>query len=49
MFTDFYDFMGGSEGGSPHGILAVDGDGNVFGTAVIAGSQNQGIVFEIRP
>ena len=48
-FTDLYDFIGGSEGGSPYGSLAVDGDGNVFGTAVVGGSQNQDIVFEIMP
>jgi uncharacterized repeat protein (TIGR03803 family) len=29
--------------------VAVDGNGNVFGTAAVGGSQNQGIVFEITP
>jgi uncharacterized repeat protein (TIGR03803 family) len=48
-FTDLYDFVGGNDGGQPYGSVAVDGKGNVFGTAVIGGTQNQGIVFEITP
>lgn len=48
-FTDLYDFIGGSDGASPYGSVAVDSDGNVFGTAAVGGSQNQGIVFEITP
>jgi uncharacterized repeat protein (TIGR03803 family) len=48
-FTDLYDFVGGSEGGQPYGSVAVDGKGNVFGTAVLGGSDNQGVVFEITP
>jgi uncharacterized repeat protein (TIGR03803 family) len=46
-YTDLYDFPGGSNGGLPYGSLAVDDDGNVFGTAVVGGSKNQGVVFEI--
>jgi uncharacterized repeat protein (TIGR03803 family) len=48
-FTDLYDFVGGSEGAQPYGSVAVDSDGNVFGTANIGGSENQGVVFEITP
>jgi uncharacterized repeat protein (TIGR03803 family) len=48
-FTDLYDFIGGSDGGSPYGSVAIDRDGNVFGTATVGGSQNQGVVFEITP
>ena len=48
-FSDLYDFVGGSEGGLPYGSVAVDRDGNVFGTAVVGGSENQGVVFEITP
>jgi uncharacterized repeat protein (TIGR03803 family) len=47
--TDLYDFPGGSEGGLPYGSVAVDSAGNVFGTAVIGGTNNQGIIFEITP
>jgi len=48
-FTDLHDFAGGIDGASPYGSVAVDGNGNVFGTAAVGGSQNQGIVFEITP
>jgi uncharacterized repeat protein (TIGR03803 family) len=47
--TDLYDFPGGSEGGLPYGSVAVDSAGNVFGTAVIGGTDNQGVIFEITP
>jgi uncharacterized repeat protein (TIGR03803 family) len=48
-YTDLYDFSGGSEGGLPYGSVAVDAEGDVFGTAVVGGSDNQGVVFEITP
>ncbi len=48
-FTDLYDFTGGSDGGQPYGRVAVDAQGNIFGTAVIGGSSGQGVVFEITP
>ena len=46
-YTDIYDFPGGAKGGLPYGSLAVDDDGNIFGTASLGGSKNQGLVFEI--
>jgi hypothetical protein len=48
-FTDLYDFVGGSEGALPYGSVAVDSNGNIFGTGVVGGSQNQGVVYEITP
>jgi uncharacterized repeat protein (TIGR03803 family) len=53
-FTDLYDFsggslIGGSDGGTPYGAVAVDSQGNIFGTAAIGGTKNQGVVFEITP
>lgn len=48
-FTDLHDFLGGGDGALPYGSVAVDSDGNVFGTAVTGGSKNQGVVFEITP
>lgn len=48
-FTDLYDFVGGSEGEQPYGSVAVDSVGNIFGTANVGGSKNQGLVFEITP
>ena len=48
-FTDLYDFTSGSDGGLPYGSVAVDAHGNIFGTATVGGSDNQGVVFEITP
>jgi len=48
-FTDLYDFVGGSDGGIPYGSLAIDAQGDIFGTTNIGGSDNQGVVFEITP
>ncbi len=46
-YTDLHDFAGGSDGGIPYCQLAIDGKGSIFGTAVVGGTNNQGIVFEI--
>jgi hypothetical protein len=40
-FSDLHDFSGGSDGASSYGSVAVDGNGNVFGTAAVGGSLNQ--------
>jgi uncharacterized repeat protein (TIGR03803 family) len=48
-FSDLHDFIGGSDGASPYGSVAVDSEGNVFGTAAVGGSENQGLVYEITP
>ena len=47
--TDLYDFANGADGGEPYGSVAVDASGNVFGTAVTGGANNQGVFFEITP
>ena len=47
--TDLHDFTNGTDGGLPYGSVAVDTNGNVFGTAVTGGSDNQGVLFEITP
>lgn len=47
--TDLHDFAGGNDGASPYGRVAVDSHGNVFGTAAVGGSDNQGVAFEITP
>jgi uncharacterized repeat protein (TIGR03803 family) len=49
QFTDLYDFTSGSDGGSPYGRVAVDAQGNIFGTTSVGGSNNEGVVFEITP
>jgi uncharacterized repeat protein (TIGR03803 family) len=46
-YTDLYDFTGEADGGQPYCKLAIDANGNIFGTAVIGGTDNQGVVFEI--
>lgn len=47
-FTDLHDFTGGKDGSLPYGSVAVDAQGNVFGTAAVGGRENQGVVFEIQ-
>lgn len=48
-YTDLHDFAGGTDGLLPYGSVAVDTNGNVFGTAAVGGTYNQGLVFEITP
>ena len=48
-FTNLYDFSGGNDGGVPYGQVAVDASGNVYGTASIGGSENQGVVWKVAP
>ncbi|HEY1660765.1 MAG TPA: choice-of-anchor tandem repeat GloVer-containing protein [Candidatus Sulfotelmatobacter sp.] len=48
-FTDLYDFQGNLDGGLIYGSVAVDANGNVFGTTDEGGSTNQGVIFEITP
>lgn len=45
--TDLHDFAGGDDGNLPYGSVAVDANGNVFGTASIGGTSGQGVVFEV--
>lgn len=47
-YTDLYDFNGGSDGGYPGGGVTVDKKGNLYGTTVLGGSDNYGLVWEIR-
>ncbi len=48
-FSDLYDFTNGNDGGFPYGSVAVDVNGNIFGTASSGGSSNDGVAFEITP
>lgn len=48
-FTDLYDFTGANDGGYPTSSVAVDANGNVYGTASSGGSSGQGVAFEITP
>jgi uncharacterized repeat protein (TIGR03803 family) len=48
-FTDLHDFAGGGDGAVLYGSVAVDSAGYVFGTTNEGGSENQGLVFQIKP
>jgi uncharacterized repeat protein (TIGR03803 family) len=52
-YTSLYDFMGGSDGAYPFGSLALDANGNLYGTAMgcrgCFGQYGYGVVFEITP
>lgn len=47
--TVLYDFTGGSSGGSPDAGLAVDPQGNFYGTTVNGGANGLGTVFKLTP
>ncbi len=45
-YTDLYSFTGGTDGGNPTGSVALDAQGNIFGTASDT-PQSEGTLFEI--
>jgi len=45
--TTLHDFTGGEDGGAPYGVLSVNGNGNIYGTASTGGAYGNGVVFEI--
>lgn len=49
MYTDLYDFTGGSDGGEPMSTVVFDAQGNLYGTTYQGGTNNLGVVFEITP
>jgi uncharacterized repeat protein (TIGR03803 family) len=46
---DLYDFTGGEDGECPVGGVALDADGNVYGTTAYGGQYGYGVVWEITP
>jgi uncharacterized repeat protein (TIGR03803 family) len=48
-YTVLYNFMGGADGGVPSGSLLRDSAGNLYGTTVIGGNANVGVVYQIPP
>ena len=48
-YTDLHDFTGGADGGYPGGGVVLDSAGNLYGTAVIGGANNLGVLYEITP
>jgi uncharacterized repeat protein (TIGR03803 family) len=53
IYTDLYDFTGGSDGANPVSNVVIDTQGNLYGTASHGGSgscsQGCGVVWEIMP
>jgi len=39
----------GTDGAGPDGLLLLDGAGNLYGTAILGGSSNDGILYELSP
>jgi uncharacterized repeat protein (TIGR03803 family) len=48
-YTVLHDFTGGSDGGYPFGTLALDPNGNLYGTTVYGGTSDYGTVFQVVP
>jgi uncharacterized repeat protein (TIGR03803 family) len=44
-----YAFQGKTDGSQPISPLAIDGSGNLYGTTMTGGAQNDGTVFELSP
>lgn len=49
IYTDLYDFTGGSDGGYPEAGVTLGANGTLYGTTVTGGSSGFGVVFEITP
>jgi len=47
--TSLHDFTDGSDGSNPAGSVVLDGHGNLYSTALNAGVDGKGVVFEISP
>jgi uncharacterized repeat protein (TIGR03803 family) len=48
-YTSLHDFTGGEDGAIPYGDLALDANGNVYGTTYAGGVNGNGVVFQIAP
>jgi len=48
VYTDLHDFNG-QDGAYPHGSLALDASGNLYGITTAGGPHNLGIAWEITP
>ena len=45
--TVLHSFTGGSDGGNPEAGLIADRAGNLYGTTVVGGASNAGVVFKL--
>jgi uncharacterized repeat protein (TIGR03803 family) len=48
-FSTVYNFTGGADGGFLYGGLAIDGDGNLYGSTGDGGANASGTVFKLTP
>lgn len=48
-YSSLHDFTGGLDGSNPDAGLAIDTQGNLYGTTEYGGASNQGVVFMIKP
>ncbi|MGC2112003.1 MAG: choice-of-anchor tandem repeat GloVer-containing protein [Candidatus Korobacteraceae bacterium] len=48
-YSSLHEFTGGNQGTVPYGGMAVDANGNLWGTASGGGAYNLGLVYEITP
>jgi len=48
-FSTVYNFTGGADGGFLYGGLAIDGDGNLYGSTGDGGANTSGTVFKLTP
>jgi uncharacterized repeat protein (TIGR03803 family) len=48
-YSSLHDFTGGLDGSNPDAGLAIDSQGNLYGTTRYGGAYNQGTVFMIKP
>jgi hypothetical protein len=46
-YKDLHDFTSGGDGGYPGGGVTLDAKGNLYGTTVLGGANNFGVVWEI--
>ena len=46
-YSDLHDFTGGTDGGYPGGGVVLGANGDLYGTAVLGGSDGFGVVYEV--
>jgi uncharacterized repeat protein (TIGR03803 family) len=47
--TVIHNFRGGADGSQPRAALVMDSSGNLYGTTLLGGPANEGVVFELTP